>query len=212
METKLNIIEQIEILRNNQKKYSHDEYQKTLTCLYTKLSKSIEKITLNEKKITPEDKDVLFGQILNCKTFNELLGLPSLHKLSYVFPLFDMYLMENNIIQFKKITHPTQLIPIIKKCDKVDVVEKVKLLLHICDISNIKYNKAIVFIVMYNEIFINYKFLIKYVNFAKTVKNKINDVYNDDNDLNAINSIIKKYNLNKNTFIEWKKKINEDVL
>lgn len=215
METKLDIIEQIEILRYNHKKYSYEEYQKKLIYLHTKLSQSIQKINLYNNdtfEITQDDQHMLFNQILNSKTQDELLKLANLNKLSNIFPLFDMYLMENNIIEFKKISHYVQTVPIIKNYDKNDYILKTKLLFHLNEISITKNNKAIIFIILLNEIFVNYKFLIDCVKYALGIKNKINEFNDDENTLNTINIIIKKYDLDINTFIEWRKKINTDII
>ena len=72
----------------------------------------------------------------------------------------------------------------------------VSLLLHLCEMVTGYKNKVIVSLIIFDEIFKNYRFVIEHQNFKITVKNKITEFKTQDND--KVNEILIKYNLDIN--------------
>ena len=217
MNIKLDIIERIEFLRNNKKNYNNiEEYNYKINRLYNELSTCIKKNEeINNEKINNEEinneeinneeinNESLFNTInLKCNNIMDILALKNIKKLSCIFPLFDLYLIENNVIEYTNKNYYVQTIPILDNYNKNEIIKNIKLLLHLSEISTGYKNKVILFIIIYDELFKNFKFVLDDEKFHHAAKNKLNDLQND---IDKINEIIKKYDLNKNLFDNFKK-------
>jgi hypothetical protein len=209
MDDRINIINQIEILRKNKKCYNINEYNNKLTELYNNIS-DIKIISLNNtNKIQNNIKlSKLYYEILNnCKNMNDILKLNDIQKLSLRFPLFDLLFIENNLNIIKKSNnnYNIQIKPILYDFyDKNQFIEELTILLKIFEFSNEhEYtNKILLIIIIFNELFLNFKFVIDNIKFMRTFKNKINEFEKEE--IDKINFVINKYNLTKNCFNEWK--------
>jgi len=238
MNIKLNIIEQIELLRSNKKCYNDiEEYNYKLNQSYIKLSNCIKEINnkeinneeMNDKEINDEemnDKEIndeeiydekiynkeIYNELLlntikiNCFTIKDVLAFENIRKISDIFPLFDLYLIENKFLICENKNFCVQTIPILNDYDKLNILSNIKFLLYLCDISQDSKSKIIVIIMLYDELFKNFKFLLDNKKFYFTIEKKINDFLNNKNDeISKINDILEKYNLDINLFNIWKK-------
>jgi hypothetical protein len=212
METKFEIIQQIEQLRQNKKKYKNiDDYYDKITNLYDKLSSRIQRTNDKCQNINANDynnqddneiKNIILDKIKNeCYSDNDVLKIKGIEKLSKYFPLFELYLIENNHIKHTNKFFNVQTTPIFNKYDKSNIIKNIASLLHLCELSHGYINKSIVFLIIFNEIFLNFQFALDHPKFFDVVKNKFVEI---EKDICKLNEVINKYNLNDNILLEWK--------
>jgi hypothetical protein len=157
-------------------------------------------------ELDEDDKLELFENIKSKNNFNEILKIKNFKKLSSINKLFELLLIENNLIQFDSDTnYEIQTIAICNKYDIQNIVNLIKVLLHICDTVKDYKNKVIIFIIIFDLIFKNFKFVIDHINFGITVKNKLNEF---ENHIDKINEVCKKYNLEKDILFKWSHEMN----
>jgi len=233
MESKLDIIEEIEFLRRNKKNFSNmDEYYNKITKLYDKLSLRIQKIDEQIENIDKQkeknnnnlnnknenngkqldidnciNSDDLYDILKNYSdSMDDFLKIKNIEKLSNIFHLFDLYLIENNKKEDTNKIYNVQTSPILGNYNKLIIISKIKLLLHLCEISIGYKNKSIITLIIFNELMSNYQFVLDHPKFQDTVKAKL--IYLVENDINKINEIINRYNLDNNLLTKWKQNFN----
>lgn len=223
---KLEIIEQIEQLKRNNC-LSKDEYNYKINSLYKQLSrvinkKNVQKVNIRLNEENEENKEnkeneeneeneeqmkinLTISSIFNVvNTQSELLELPDIKLLSKKYPLFDLFLIENNLIEnnLDKI-FKVQIEPIISDdYDQTQTVFNIKLFLRIKDLVHGKNNNVIIILIIFDIVFRNYSLCVTNDKFKKIFKNKIIE-FNSDVSKNDINIIEKKYNLGENLFSKW---------
>lgn len=206
------ILESIKILKKNKFQYDEDEYNYKLTQLYEKMSncnkinteKSNYLIKNNNVEMTEYKHEKLISDIFQTLNSNEMFKIKHFNKINQINELFNLLLIENNLIDKKetnKENYKIQTIPIIEEnYDKNKIISDIKLYLHISDILFGPINKCIMTIIIYDTIFKNFKFLMDHEKFKITVKIKFEELTKEKDkfDIVAI-----KYNLDNNFFNEW---------
>jgi hypothetical protein len=212
MDDKLNIIEQIEQLRNNKQYIQNDEYDYRLELLHKKLSDCISKLH-RDNNIEKNNKhhivdvnirdNILYNIKNNCINVQDVLNLKNIKKLIYFFPLFELYLIENNFINNTNKIINIQQEPIIDAYSKQDMVLAFGSILHLSAISNGYQNKVITILILYDIIFKNFQFILDHKYFFCVVKKKILEINSIASDVEKINNTLIKYNLDVNIFNKW---------
>lgn len=215
-----NLLETINLLKKNKKYFpSNDDYLKILTNLYNEISQKnssniitldLDIITLNLdefdniklESFTEEEKNKLFDDICESFSFESMLKLKNINKLSIISPLFELMFVENELIEFdsnKKYLIQTE--PILDKYNKYNIVSYIKVLLHMCNITIRYKNKILIFMIICDELFKNFQFVIDHKQFSITVKNKLIEFKKHKQD--KFDIICETYNLEKNILDKW---------
>lgn len=226
---KLMIIEQIEQLKKDINNFDNlNDYYNKLHSLYKQLSNTInenkkqlieseqpthvihkEELNLidNKLNLTDDEKiNVIETMIFGHYSHVDLIKNPDIKLLSKRYPLFDLFLIENNLMVWDpNIKYEIQTEPIIGPYDKIEIVHKIKLLLQLCEIVINKQNKIIIILIIYDLIFKNFKFCLDNYNFSITIKNKFIEFIEVKH---HFDDVMNKYNLENNILNIWQEKIN----
>lgn len=211
-----NLLESIKILKRNKKYFaSNDDYMKILTNLYNEISQKnlsspSPNININEldgfsdiklKDFTEDEKNKILCEILRCFNFESILKIKNINKLVLINPLFELLFIENKLIDLNpdKIYH-IQTEPIFKEYNKNKIIEFIKVLLRICELSTGFINKGLICIIIFDELFKNFQFVVDHNKFAITVKNKLDEFKREKK---KFDKICETYNLEKNIIDKW---------
>lgn len=227
----INIINTIGLIRKNKKYFPNDEeYVEILTNLYNELSceKNNKKFSINKDDEIlmdfnlnvdgPTLSDQLYENFLNdyinMKSGNDIINKMFSLGIEQKHPLLNMLFLENNLItdeQYNKLNvlETIQKEPLIKRYNKNKVISEIKLFLHLNDLV-IKKEKAICFMMTYNLLFQNYKFVMDHTKFFQTVKNKINSILNVD--IETLKDFCLKYKIDVKIFENWAEILNNAQL
>lgn len=190
---KLEIIEKIEQLKRKKNKFENlDEYYNKINSLYHQLSDAIGKKKL--QKNYDEIISKIEEDIMNLDTQLYLFEKPDVKLLSKKYPLFDLFLIENNLInQDTNTKYIIQTKPIIEEnYDNNELVWDIKFLLKLTEIVSGKKNKAIMALILYDLIFRKFNICLEHEKFKKTVKDKLKEFeYEKD----TFDDITNKYGL-----------------
>lgn len=222
--SKLEIILNINNLKRNKYKYiDREKYYNEINLLYKKLSyvnnivyksnkQKVENKIIYEDELSINDKQKLqkvINDIMNFGSLSYLLENQNVKLLSHDFKLFDLFLIENNLINYNSnIKYTIQTKSIIGNYDKNELMNKIKLLLKLCNIVISKYNKIIISLIMYDLIISNIKFCLDNIKFAESIRNKLKEFEVDNNSFNYITN---KYNLGENIIYKWIEVINTTI-
>jgi hypothetical protein len=216
---KLDIIKEINNIKS--KKYecvNLEEYNHKIHLLYKKLSDSNTGLIKQEKQKVPnklelnlsDDEKIknVMNNIINFGSHSYLLEKSNVKLLSKKFPLFDLFLIKNNlIIREPNIHYQIQVKPIIGTYNKDELIYKINFLLKLCEIVNNKNNKAIIMIILYDLLFRNFNFCLDHNNFGITIKKKLEE-YINEYDIQYFNYISDEHNLEKDIIYKWFEEIN----
>lgn len=227
---KLEIIEQINNVKRNKHKYkNYNDYNNEINLLYSKLSNSISKqnsnqIEKNEKNniikpdnpvdlvntnLTDEEKiEKVENDIIEFASYSYLFETPDVKLLSKKHPLFDLFLIENNlIIQDPNIKYTIQIKPL----EKNEFSRKtIKVLLKLNEIVEGKINRILTVLIIFDYIFRNFSFrLSNDKKFITTIKNKLGEFKEFKEHKNVVNKITTKYNLNNDVIDLWLEELNK---
>lgn len=218
---KLEIIQEINTLKRNKYKCKNSEqYYYKLNSLYKKLSdangKTISQpaqpaqlVHQDELNLSDSEKiSKVIDDIMNFGTHSYLLEKPNVKLLSKKYPLFDLFLIENNLIEKNDNTiYKIQIKPNIEKdVDKNKFTEETKFLLKLCEIVKGKNNKVLIVLIVYDLIFKNFSFCLKYKKFGIQIKNKLTE-FKFDND--TFTNMENKYNLEPDIIAKWNDEIDK---
>jgi hypothetical protein len=210
----LNLIESINLLKKNKRYFGpNDDYLKILINLYNEISEKnlsnhnfdFKDLDVDLKNIKFEDfgqeeKNKLFDEILKSFNFDSILKIKNIDKLIFINPLFELFYVENNLIQFnpdKKFQIQSE--PIIGSYNKQNIADLMKVIMWICQKSVDCKNKIIQFIILYDIIFKNFQFILDNKNLRVIVKHKLDELKQHE----KVNDICTKYNLEKNFVEKW---------
>ena len=223
---KIDMINTIELFRKYKRFFTNqEEYFQIMNNLYLELSNlninlnnqtdtnlnNQTDTNLNNQINIPDIKLIKINNILDMdeqifmyneltKSTNLIYILDSLkvNNVSELNPQYDLLFDQYNIIELNPtIQYNLQDEPVINpNYNKLLIVSKIKLLLHLCEMVTGYKNKVIVSLIIFDELFKNYRFVIEHQNFKITVKNKITEFKTQDND--KVNEILIKYNLDIN--------------
>ena len=217
---KLEIIEQIYTLKKNKHTCENlNDYKNKINLLYKKLSLVINnnyptknELKENELKVdkfnlTDDEKisEIIINFMKN-KSYQYIVNHPNIKLLSKKFPLFDLFLIENNLlVRDPNIQYEIQIIPIIDNYDKHTFISSISFLLELCMICE-KSNKILIVVIMYDYIFRNFKFSLEYTKYKYVVKNKLEEFKQD---MDVFNKFLIKYNLDQNIITKWYNTLNQ---
>lgn len=222
--SKLEIIQNINNLKRNKYKYiDKEKYNNEIIFLYNKLSnvnnivyesnkQKVENKIIYEDELSINDKQKLLkviSDIIDFGSMSYLLENKNVKLLSQDFKLFDLFLIENNLINYNSnIKYTIQTKPIIANYDKNELMGKIKLLLKLNEIVIGRYNKIIISLIMFDLIISNIKFGLDNIKFGETIKDKLTE-FKIEND--SFNFITNKYNLGENIIHKWIEAINTTI-
>ena len=230
---KLEIIQEITTLKRNKYKCQNlEQYYYKLNSLYKKLSNAngktithpieeIEKIEpvqqvqiIYQDELNLIDDDKIYNVIENIMkigTHSYLLEKSDVKLVSKKYPLFDLFLIENNLIEKNvNVQYKIQIEPIVEKNVNVDdLVYGIKFLLKMCEIVKGKNNKALIVLIVYDMIFKNFSFFLKHKKFGTEVKNKIMEFKSD---IEIFKVLENKYNLEPDVITKWEDAIEKLIV
>lgn len=217
---KLEIIQEINTLKRN--KYicqNTEQYYYKLNSLYKKLSDTngktisqpikevqpvqpVQIIYKDELNLSDDDKiSKVIDDIINYGTYSYLLENPNIKLLSKKYPLFDLFLIENNFIEKNDNTiYEIKIKPNVENNFKTFFIKEVKFMLKLCEIVKGKNNKVLIIIIIFDLIFKNFSFCLNNKKFGILIKNKIREFKLD---IDIFNNLENKYNLEPNIIIKW---------
>ena len=217
---KLEIIQEINTLKRN--KYicqNTEQYYYKLNSLYKKLSDAngktisqsikevqpvqpVQIIYKDELNLSDDDKiSKVIDDIINYGTYSYLLENPNIKLLSKKYPLFDLFLIENNFIEKNDNTiYEIKIKPNVENNFKTFFIKEVKFMLKLCEIVKGKNNKVLIIIIIFDLIFKNFSFCLNNKKFGIQIKNKIREFKLD---IDIFNNLENKYNLEPNIIIKW---------
>lgn len=222
------LIESIEILRKNKRNFvNQNDYTKILSNLYNEISNNIKHCSVVEssfvKNLEKEFDSVQITNIITNKEYNNLLykilesdyisdifKIKNITKLSTKYELFDLLYAENNLIVLGEKKYNVQIKPILNNYNKLENIEFIKMTLHLCAKAYGYKNKIIIMIIMFDYLFRNFKFVKDNNKFKIVLENKLNEFINDDHNINNINEVIEKYNLEKDLINKWKNEFDSE--
>jgi len=213
----VNIINSIDLIRKNKKYFTNaQEYNQILTYLYQELSNknmsdmnidfdiNFNSLKFSSKKYLTDEEYICLLNLIIEKTYTleNCLKIENIKLICQKLPLFSMYLKNlsnnGNFLEDKYIICD---LPIINnEYNKILIVTQIKMLLKMCEISNGD-NKVIIFIILYDFIMRNFKFVLDNKKFGKTFFEKLKEVSKNDND--KLNLIIEKYNIDSKIIDKW---------
>jgi len=163
-------------------------------------------LTDDEKKIEKIENDVMVFCLYSYIYLNTDIKL-----LSKKYPLFDLFLIENNLIvqDLLKIKYTIQIKPIKDNYNKEKIIYEIKFLLRLCELVIGKTNKVIIVLILFDLIFKNFNFCLDHDNFKITLKNKLKE-YEDEKE--CFNLITNKYNLGIDIISNWINVLNENIV
>lgn len=215
---KLEIIKEINTLKRNKYKCQNiEQYSYKLNSLYKKLSDAngktisqpikegqpVKIIYKDELNLSDDEKiDKVIDDIMNFATHSYLLEKLNVKLLSKKYPLFDLFLIENNLIEKNdNIRYEIQIKPKVENdVDNAKFIEESKFLLKLCEIVIGKNNKVLIVLIMYDYIFKNFSFCLKYKKYGITIKNKTIELKLD---ADIFNDMENKYNLEPDIITKW---------
>lgn len=218
---KLEIIQEINTLKRNKYKCQNTEqYYYKLNSLYKKLSDTNGKTILQPVQIIYKDELNLsddekiykvIDDIINFGTHSYLLENPNVKLLSKKYPLFDLFLIENNLIDKNDNTrYEIKIKPIIEKnVDKDEFIGETRFLLKLCEITKGKKNKVVIILIMYDFIFKNFSFCLNYKKFGTQMKNKLME-FKFEADI--FKNMENKYNLEQDIITKWYDEIDKLIM
>jgi len=141
---------------------------------------------------------------------SHLIENTDVNLLSKKYSLFDLFLIENNLmIRYLETNYSIQTEPIKNNYYKGKLVYEIKFLLHTCKIVTGKINKAIISLIIYDLIFKNFNFCLDHNNLRITIKDKLKE-YDDEKD--CFNHITNKYNLGTDIISKWLNVLNNEIV
>lgn len=224
---KLEIIQEINTLKRNKYKYQNTEqYYYKLNSLYKKLSdangKTISqqvqpvqdiKIIYNDELNLSDDEKIskVIDDIMNFATHSYLLEKLNIKLLSKKYPLFDLFLIENNLIEKNdNIRYEIQIKPNVEKdVDNTEFVEVNKFLLKLLEITKGKNNRVLIILILFDYIFKNFSFCLNHKKFGIQIKNKLIEFKID---AEIFKNIENKYNLEPYILTKWSKEIEKLIV
>lgn len=226
---KLEIIQEINTLKRNKYKCQNTEqYYYKLNSLYKKLSDAngktisqpikevqpvqpVQIIYKDELNLSDDDKiSKVIDDIINFGTHSYLLENPNVKLLSKKYPLFDLFLIENNFIEKNDNTiHEIKIKPNVEKNVNTFFIKEVKFMLKLCEIVKGKNNKVLIIIMIFDLIFKNFSFCLNNKKFGIQIKNKIREFKLD---IDIFNNLENKYNLEPNIIIKWCNEIDKLIV
>lgn len=224
---KLEIIQEINTLKRNKYKCQNTEqYYYKLNSLYKKLSdangktisqpiKEVQPVQIiykDELNLSDDEKiDKVIDDIMNFASHSYLLEKLNVKLLSKKYPLFDLFLIENNLIEKNDNTqYEIQIKPIVEKdVDKDEFIKVIKFLLKLCEIVKGKNNKVLIVLIMYDYIFKNFSFCLNYKKFGTQMKNKLME-FKFEADI--FKNIENKYNLVPDIITKWYDEIDKLIM
>lgn len=209
---KLEIIEEIEQTKRNKNKFDNlDNYYNKINSLYKQLSDTIgrnkEKKSIiydNNDKLNSTDDEIISkieDDLISHDSYSYILKKSNIKLLSKKYPLFDLFLIENNlIIQDLDTKYIIQTKPKIKEnFDKNKIVSDIKFLLNLIEIVKGKINKSIISLIIFDTILNNFNICLQYKYFKNTVRDKLKEFKNE---IDTFNNTTNKYGLGNNIIDE----------
>lgn len=227
---KLEIIQEINTLKRNKYKCQNTEqYYYKLNSLYKKLSDAngktisqpikevqpvqpVQIIYKDELNLSDDDKiSKVIDDIINYGTYSYLLENPNVKLLSKKYPLFDLFLIENNFIEKNDNTiYEIKIKPNVEKnVDKDEFIGETRFLLKLCEIVKGKNNKVLIVLIIYDYIFKNFSFCLNYKKYGTTIKNKITELKLD---ADKFTNMENKYNLEQDIITKWYDEIDKLIM
>lgn len=221
---KLEIIQEITTLKRNKHKCQNlEQYYYKLNSLYKKLSdangktilqpaQQVQIIYQDELNLSDNEKiSKVIDDVMKFGAHSYLLEKPNVKLLSKKFPLFDLFLIENNLIEKNpNVQYKIQIEPIVEKdVDDDDLIYGIKFLLKMCEIVKGKNNKALIVLIIYDIIFKNFSFCLKHKKFGIDLKNKIIELKSD---IETFNVLENKYNLEPDVITKWYNEIEKIIV
>lgn len=208
---KIEIIEQIEQLKRNKYKFDNlNEYYNKINLLYHQLSKTINKQNESIKQVKDDEKiEKIKNDIMNNGSYSYLIENPKIKLLSKKYPLFDLFLIENNLMIHDLQTNYTiQIEPIINNYDIIEMISNIKFLLSVCKIVIGKTNKIIMILIMFDLLFKNFNFFLSYDKFKIITMKKLKEFEKEKDILDIISN---KYKLETDIINKWLNVLNNNI-
>lgn len=228
---KFEIIEQIEQVKRNKNKFDNlNEYYDKINMLYHELSDIIGKneenkqiqsepiqqvkiIHTDELNLTDDEKkkiEKIEMGVMVIGTHSYLIENTDIKLLSKKYPLFDLFLIENDLmIRDLETNYTIQIKPIKDNYNKEKIIYEIKFLLRLCELVIGKSNKVIIVLIIFDLIFKNFNFCLDYNNFKITLKNKLKE-YEDEKE--CFNLITNKYNMGSDIISKLLNVLNENIV
>lgn len=220
-----NIYNLINLLENNKKSFNNDEFNQLQNLLTLELSnkRNLKKIKQEQKQkqeqeqtqeqvlepeqtlnFTNEEYLNFLQEIISTNDFNKFLQLKKIIWLGFMNPFYKILLKENNLLEIdltkEKIYFQDK--PIIDIYNKKIIVESIKSLLHVIEITPQKKNKIIVSLIIFDYLFKNFKFVSDYPKFKIIFINKINNFVENENE--NFKQVLNEYDLDKDILYKWR--------
>jgi hypothetical protein len=224
---KLEIIQEINTLKRNKYKCQNTEqYYYKLNSLYKKLSdangKSISQpikevqqvqIIYNDELNLSDDEKIskVIDDIMNFATHSYLLEKHNVKLLSKKYPLFDLFLIENNLIEKNdNVRYEIQIKPILENnVDEDKFIKETKFLFKLFKITKEKNNCVLIVLILFDLIFKNFSFCLNNKKFGTQVKNKLMEFKLD---AKIFTNMENKYNLVPDIITKWYDEIEKLIL
>lgn len=214
---KLEIIQEINTLKRNKRKYPNlERYNYKLNSLYKKLSNAnaktiaqpVQIIQQNEINLTDDEKitKIIYDFMIN-GSYLDIINNSNIKLLSKKIPLFDLFLIENNLlVKEPNMKYEIQTIPIINNDDKNTCVNLLNFLLKLNSKINNKSIKILIILIIYDLIFRNFKLALDHYKFILVIKDKLNEFQYE---INEFNNMLSKYNIKTDIITKWNNTIDE---
>lgn len=182
-----------------------------LTHIYCKKVEKVESlfyIHQDEMNLTEDEHiDNIIYNFMKHGALSYLKNNVKIKLLSKKIPLFDLFLIEQNVIEKDpNAQYSVQTTPVLKHMSMHELVKLIKFLLLLNEKVSGKILKCIISIMIYDLLFRNFKFCKDHSKFAHTMKNKIKEF---ESESEVFNNVSDKYDLESNLVQKWHNKLNE---
>ena len=164
--------------------------------------KQVKIIGTNELNLTDDEKiEKIEQDIMYFDSNAYFFENSDVKLLSKKYALFDLFLIENNLmITDLQNNYTIQTEPIIDDFNKQKIVKDINFLLFVSGLVHGKINKVIISLIIYDLILKNFNFCLKYPKFKITCADKLN-TFNKEKEY--FNLITNKYNLGIDIVDKW---------